>query len=779
MLQETIESLTGFPLDIYQKKSLEFITAGDDVLVMLPTGSGKSLIAFEGVMKAFLEGHRVIYTSPIKALSNQKFSEFSNLLSKAGFPNRVSLITGDIQSRCYNSNNSNSNSENNENKSELLIMTSEILANKLEKINDPDLANVSVLVIDEAHYITDQDRGHVWERTIMNLPPSVQIVALSATMNEPEKFQEWLNLRRKTQLVLRKDRHVPLHFGFYSKETFIELYNTSSPQKSISSLSYAKLKPQTGTFSQGMNKLVTLLQRENRLPAIVFVLSRAKCEEAARSIRQNLLYGPRPVMGKDDDPLAFGEIESEHSFTVKTIRNRQDELYRKYLQPYHTILSSLSGFEEWKEMINRGVAYHHSGLIPMLREYIEILFSERLLSLVFATESLAIGINMPTKCVVFTNLEKPSGYNGEMVPLRPDQFMQMAGRSGRRGIDEKGYVVYFPLKESISETDFRNLLFGKMPTTVSQLSISPLFVLKSIALDGRANCIERSLLFHQQEKYNQSLIDRLSHLPEIDEDTRKKGQRVIDIQERLKPSMFKISQGDKKSLEKELKGLMNEIGEEKMKLIVEREKLEEELENGRQRFTRDWEISIQYLRQHLFLNEDNEDTLTIKGKVTSGLSDGCPLTRGVMITDSFIEIEKTSFTEIAGWLGYFTEVIRLEREDYHNEYQNPLVNQIESVMASLDIASLSLDTENDKVSYEMSAMIYLWARDKDIAQISYYISFGNLGTFIRAVMRVISYMEEMKGILLGLEMYELYNLLENHSSRLMDGIVTNRSLYVG
>jgi superfamily II RNA helicase len=291
----------------------------------------------------------------------------------------------------------------------------------------------------------------------MNLNKDIQIVALSATLSEPEKFQEWLNTRRPTQLIQRKDRHVPLHFGFYdTKQQFIELYSTKNENKTMDSNQYKKLQPQTGNFNQSIVKIVRILEKEEKLPAIIFLMSKMKCMDAAYSITQQLLYGSRPVMGKEDDPLAFGEIEKEHMWEVKTIRTKQEELYKKYLFPYQKILLMLPEFNKFKEMLDRGVAYHHAGLIPILREYIEILFSNRLLKVVFATESLAIGINMPTKCVVFTS----STYHRSVPFLNNSKTLwtfDLRFESGRN-LSEKSKKYGFPLVDPISYESWCNQL---------------------------------------------------------------------------------------------------------------------------------------------------------------------------------------------------------------------------------------------------------------------------------------------------------------------------------
>ena len=745
----SIESIVGYKLDSFQKKSLSIIDKGDDLLVMASTSSGKTTVALIAIiLNAFDKGHRAILTTPIKALSNQKYAEFKVWFNKIGYTNRITLLTGDIQARAT--------PEGGDGHPELLIMTSEILANKLDKKDEinPDLVNVSVLIMDEAHYINDTERGHVWERTIMYLPKKIQIVALSATLSEPEKFQEWLSRRRPTQLVQRHDRHVPLHFGFHDSKGFVELYHTHQENKVMDSSIFKKIQPQNGTFSQAITKIVKILEKEEKLPAIIFSMSKKKCEEAANCLSQNLLYGSPPVMKKDDDPLSFGEIQSEHQYTVKTIRNRQDELFQKYLRPY----SKLPGFEEFKGLIDKGIAYHHAGMIPILREYVEILFSEKLLKVVFATETLAIGINMPAKTVVFTSLEKPGGLDGEIINLRPEQFMQMSGRAGRRGMDVKGYVVYYPIRNMVSEADFRHLLFGKMPSVLSQLSIDPLFVLKNIANDKK-DILDKTLLSHQNQRYINALAGELEIIqsPQNMQDI----EKYIDLKERLKPGLIRLSNVQRKAYEKEIKELnLDEITVNK---FTKRITIEKEIERLKKTLDEDWDKCLDWLKSYGFIDELE---LTIKGKIASGLSDGLPLVRATMIN----ETKDITFEEFAGWLGCFTETLRIQDIVVEDQGVNNLLDRI-----SLTCTELK---EESSVNYNTGLLIYLWAKNKDIDEICSYIGPNQLGTFIKSVLRVISYIDEIKKILLGLQYYELYNLLDNHQDRLMSELVSNRSLYV-
>lgn len=762
---QRLHDITGHKLDTFQSNCLRVIESNYDLLALASTGSGKTVVALTAIiLNAFDKGHRAIMTTPIKALSNQKFAEFQSWLTKIGYPNRITLLTGDIQARAT--------VPGGDGQPELLIMTSEILANKLDSCQrtgtiDKDLENVSVLVIDEAHYITDIDRGHVWERTIMYLPPSIQIVALSATLSEPERFQEWLSTRRPTQLVQHIDRHVPLHFGFYDSKGFVELFSTKNETKVMDSSVYKRLTPQNGTFAQSINKIVKILDKDQKLPAIIFSMSKVKCEEAAFSLSQNFLYGSPPVMGKDDDPLAFGEIQSEHQYNVKCVRNRQDSLFQKHLRPYHELLNKLPRFDAFKSLLDKGIAYHHAGMIPILREYVEILFSEKLLKVVFATETLAIGINMPAKCVVFTSLDKPSG-EGDMVSLKPEQFMQMSGRAGRRGMDDKGYVVYYPLRNCVSDADFRHLLFGKMQSAVSRLNIIPLFVLKNLKT---SSILEKTLLHHQQESYIKSMSVQLDKIPQVEDDVLQKVEIYLELKDKLQPGLVRLSNSQRKSYEREIAEL--KLDESTIKVATNRIIIKKEIETSKTALRSNWEATKLWLEDYAFIETDCDGNceLSITGKVASGLSDGMPLIRGAMIASGCLN--DATFEQIAGWLGCFTEYIRvLENLTTDDGNMNVLLDEIEITTQRYN------NPEDSVVQYNTGLLVHRWAVNKDIHEICGYIGAGQLGTFVKSVLRVISYMEEMKTVLLGLQYYELYNKIDHHQDRLMDGIVTNRSLYV-
>lgn len=756
---QRIEKVTGYPLDEFQRQALDVIVSNDDLLVTCPTGSGKTVVAITAIiLQAFDQGKRAILTTPIKALSNQKYAECNKWLTSIGQPNRITLLTGDIQARATQ--------KGGDGQPELLIMTSEILANKLDQLRsgteDDDLKNVSVLVIDEMHYINDPDRGHVWERTIMHLPTTIQLVALSATLSEPERFCEWLTKRKSTRLVQRHERHVPLHIGGYdNKGQFVELFSTHG-KKAFESATLKRIVTNYGNFSQSVTKLVTTLKKDQKLPAIVFVLSKNRCVEAAQLVDQNLLYGTIPTRGQDQDEDEYKYIKEEHQWSVARIRERQDAMYHHHLGKYRTMLESLPGFETFKSLIDKGIGYHHAGMIPILREYVELLFAEKLLQVVFATETLAVGINMPARSTVFTQVEKPTGRD-QTAPLQPDQFWQMAGRAGRRGMDDKGYVIYFPFDRwNATESDLRHMMLERMPPATSQLSINPMFVLKHHTQQGILN---KTLLFHQHDLIASALKAKLITIPNVPDDVKEYVKRYGELKKKLEGNGFiKLTQSQRKACEKELSAL--KLTESTIQSATESIRINEEIRFHTDVLQEEWDNAERMLNQRGFMDGDS---LTIKGKVTAGLSDGEPLLRGTMLTNE--SLTNATFEELVGWLACFTEYLKPQGK------LEPEADGLYRIMD--DIYALESEFKCTKeIQYDMGLLMYIWVTTKDIKSISRYVDIGNIGVFIKAVLRVISFIDEMKTILLGLQMYELYNRMDNHQDRLLEGIVTNRSLYV-
>ncbi len=393
-----------FAPDAYQQDAIAAIARGASVVVTAPTGAGKTLIAEAAIAIALSEGKRAFYTAPIKALSNQKYADFSG---EHG-PDQVGLLTGD-------------NVINGE--APIVVMTTEVLRNMIYD-RASALETVGVVVLDEVHYLQDRFRGSVWEEIIIHLPQRIPLVNLSATIANAEEFTEWIRARRgTTELVVETHRPVPLESLYLVKDRFqgnrcdlFPVFSGEQPNQQVVRL-LRKGRGRRRRFS-GPRRLevAEVLQGEGLLPAIYFIFSRAGCDQAARTVAEARL---------DLVP------EAER----REIRRRA-ELLTDHLDPVDL---AVLGYSSWAYNLEQGVAAHHAGMVPAFKETVEDLFAEGLLRLVFATETLALGINMPARTVVIERLSKFTGDAHEL--LQPGDYTQLTGRAGRRGIDRFGTAV--------------------------------------------------------------------------------------------------------------------------------------------------------------------------------------------------------------------------------------------------------------------------------------------------------------------------------------------------
>lgn len=790
--QARIEALAGYPLDGFQLKALRVIMEGKDLLGMAPTGSGKTILALMGiVLRAFDVGKRAILTSPIKALSNQKFYEFSQWFDRMGMRRRISLLTGDIQARAAPAGGDGA--------PELLIMTSEILENKLDSqarsgVQDPDLANVTLVVMDEVHYINDPSRGSTWERSIMMLPETVQLVALSATLDSPERFLSWLERRRPADLVQRHDRHVPLHIGGFSTAgnncQFMQFYGTHTDGAGFSTTAYAEWsKPfasqaSRGNLTQNVNGLVSSLEKADKMPAIVFCMSRNRCVAAAQAVTRNLMLPNKPARSKDHDDYEWEWIMEQHQDEVREVRGRQDAMFRAHLLRYKDTLEALPGYPEFKDMLDRGIGYHHAGMLPLLREYVEILFQNRLLKVVFATETLGVGINMPARTVIFTQLDKPTGGQaGGSRLLRADEFWQMAGRSGRRGMDERGFVVIHPLSTGAMSGahEVMSVACGKVQPASSQLAVSPLFVLKHLQ-EGQG-VMDRTFLNHIAKRQRAALEQQLNALPKMAEDAKFIASKHAEAERKLTciDGFIKPTPKQRKAYEAVMREMEAKAGgkaalEAMRKHLSERQSIANDMAMIDKAVEADWDASLSWLSTHGFADLAT-GLPTVAGRATSGLHDAMPLVRGRMASAG--ALDGLEFNDLVCWLALFGESMRRGDDMCVQEDHGPaFMHLLEATQEAVDELRGG-ETEPGELQLASADALRVWLQsDKDIRAIAALLDPHQLGVFVKLVLRVVALTEELRPVLLGLEKFELYNALENVHARLLGGVVTNASLYV-
>ena len=398
-----------FAFDQFQIEACHAVESGHGVLVAAPTGAGKTVVGEFAAFLALRNGKKCFYTTPIKALSNQKFQEF---VARFG-EEKVGLLTGDT----------NINSD-----ADILVMTTEVLRNMLYA-NSTTLVNLGSVVMDEVHYLADKFRGAVWEEVLIHLMESVQVISLSATVSNAEEFGEWLGeVRGETDVIVSEHRPIPLYQHVLIDSSLVDLF--SQPGKinpEILALEREALRKvriprnrrdQWGAQESRLSRaeIIEKLHRENLLPAITFIFSRMGCDAA---VKQCLAAGLK---------LTNTEERAEILATAERFTANLPEEDLEVL-----------GYRDWITALERGIAAHHAGLLPSFKNAIEDLFQRGLVKAVFATETLALGINMPARTVV---LEKLTKWNGEAhVPITPGEYTQLTGRAGRRGIDIEGNAV--------------------------------------------------------------------------------------------------------------------------------------------------------------------------------------------------------------------------------------------------------------------------------------------------------------------------------------------------
>ena len=425
----------GLQLDRFQEEAIAAINRNTSVIVTAPTGAGKTVIAEYAVEKCLKENRRVIYTAPIKALSNQKYRDFY-----AEYGEKIGIVTGDVVLNPY---------------AQVLLMTTEIFRNTI--FDDIErLQDVSYVIFDEIHYINDIERGTVWEESIIFAPQHIKFVCLSATIPNINPFTEWMQSVRDIdiEMVEELERPVPLKRYLYFKDYGIGLLPHITPLRKISQHNRGKRKAELlekktpPAFPRGFieTRLIPHLRQEKQLPCLYFCFSRRGCEENANA-------------------LVFGsQLQLLNKEQTARILKQFDELCLQF------DIAEEKKATEFRKLVSRGIAYHHAGMLPTLKEVVERLFTSGLIQLLFTTETFAVGINMPACSVVFDSLEKFDGLGFRHLKAR--EYHQMSGRAGRRGIDTIGYVYAQIIPSYADFNEIRGIISDEIEPIESQFNLS-------------------------------------------------------------------------------------------------------------------------------------------------------------------------------------------------------------------------------------------------------------------------------------------------------------------
>lgn len=813
--------LWNFELSDFQKWAIRGLSQDKNIIITAHTGSGKTLPA-EYAIHLFCKEKRkkVIYCAPIKALSNEKFKDFN---TKFGDDISVGILTGDIK---FNP------------EGDLLIMTTEILRNNLfqkkiisdgddstkEKISkcldfDIDLDNeLACVIFDEIHYINDKDRGKVWEETIMMLNPNCQILGLSATINKPENFCEWIEKTKEKEVWLcpNEKRVVPLiHYAWLSypksiinrlpnkeKNDVIEFTDKAieikKPGEKFNDRNFYCIEKIINYFNKNdirinkyfvLNKLINHLYYDQKLPAICFCFSRQQTLELAQKIELNLF---------EKDEKYSSTVKAECIKILKKIPN-----YKEYieLEEFHILVS----------LLEKGIAIHHSGINAVFREMIELLFAKKYIRLLIATETFAVGINMPTRSVIFTSLQKFDGRGFRFI--HPHEYTQMAGRAGRRNIDIKGYVFHlhnFYAKNHPNIETLKNVITGNAQTIQSKFYIHYNLLLRLIGSGQNdfSSFVENSMInqaikadLNRANREKAALLKRYQDYSELIPKLR----TDISILEKYNSIMIGMS----RLSQKKRKRAMNEIAQIKMSnpsfdkdynfyketynLENDINKITKDIDNINSYISDNIATHLAALKSNKFIdeNEEGDNILTVKGEVASNIQE----IHCMAFAEAFIEgrFNQLTVPELISALSIFTPIRLKDDYKFHTLINVNISANTKNCIDHIEVALKkyhSIETylkthfiESYETHYDMCEFMYNWAIAENeekcktiIKEAKSYDIF--LGEFVKSILKINNIAKEMERLCEISENIKLLEKVIQIPKMTLKFVATNESLYV-
>lgn len=807
----------NFSLHDFQKWAIESIITGNHVLITAPTGTGKTVPAEFALNYFHSIGKKTIYTCPIKALSNEKFYDFTRK-----FPHiNIGLVTGDIS--C------NPNAD-------VIIMTLEILMNKLYNSNkttsfEIDIENeLGCVVFDEIHFINDEKRGTNWEQTMMMLPSHIQIIGLSATLDHPENFAQWLentlnknSLRKEVYLCRKLIRSVPLiHYSFIStiasvnkiiKDKTIQQEIQQMVNKPIiiqnekgvfNDLNYQKINKILNLFLKNdiqikrrhvLNKVSEYLVENEMLPALCYVFSRKQLEICAEELTTNLL--------EFDSKVPY-IVDYECEQIIRKLPN-----YREYLE--------LPEYIKTVQLFRKGIGMHHAGLIPVLREMTELLFSKGYIKILFCTETMSIGINLPVKTTIFTDVNK---FNGDILrTLYSHEYTQSAGRAGRLGLDKVGHVIHLTnLFRNIDSISIKEMMKGIPQKLSSKFNVSYNLLLNLINSDKDVDeFMNLSMTSIEINGYVNEYENVLLNLREKQQNNLYFKHPIVIIQEyiELKNKKNEVINKKRKEVERKLMNISENYNfiEQDVNLYFQKQKLEFEICNienkivncknylkNKKKIIFEKLLNDNYICEDILEENKNENEnenenkkyiLTLKGKVASNIREvHCLIFSHILFFNN--TFQSLNVIEIIGFLSCFTNVSVANNNkqlfpNSNNELLNHFISEIVQLHEEFNDFEKNNEIKNDfddEMHFELINYMIDWANcntDMECKEVLQRLCLEKnifSGEFIKAILKINNIVEEFKNVCEIIGLVDLQYKLNEIPNLTLKYIVTNQSLYV-
>lgn len=808
----------SYELHDFQKWCVEGTVTGNHVLICCPTGTGKTFGGEFAINYFHQKGKKVIYTSPIKALSNEKFHSFTHKYPHIS----IGILTGDL--KCNPD-------------ADVIIMTTEILLNKLYQIKssspapsssvsfDMDIENeLGCVVFDEIHMINDEHRGNIWEQSIMLLPNHIQMIGLSATLDDPEKFALWLETKgdiskpaeKEVYLTRKQIRAVPLiHYSFITVTNSVNKHikdkatqeeikrNIDKPfviqdEKNVfNDVNYQSVTRILKLFEKNdirvkrqhvLNKVTEYLVEKEMLPALCYVFSRKQLEKCAEELTTNLL-----------------EFDSKIPYTV----DRECEQIIRKLPNYEEYLQ-LPEYINTIKLLRKGVGIHHAGLMPVLREMTELLFAKGFIKILFCTETMSVGINLPVKTTIFTDVNK---FNGEINRmLYSHEYTQASGRSGRLGLDKVGHVIHLNnLFRNVDSVSYKMMMNGKPQTLTSKFKISYNLLLNLLDI-GDNNLIQfasKSMItkdldnqmgeLHTKMTKLQTELDNLNNCLKNLRTPREIIDEYIDLNKNIKFSVNK----KRKEMERKLQSIKDgykfiqhdqasyfKISEKEQELTT----LQRQYDALNSYFKSGVGSVLELLNEEGFIEGDNSDEkslkLTLHGKIACQIREMHCLAFAKLYDAN--KLQNLSAKQLVALFSCFTN-IRVADDFKDNVPKsddvsvNIIVNEVENLYNSYYDKEVARNIKTGfdyEIHYDLLNYVEKWCDCENVEDCKFILQeLGAdkeifLGEFVKALLKINNISAELEKIAEMTGNIAFLSKLKEISNMTLKYVVTNQSLYV-